>query len=128
MREMIQALLAYSRVDTRGQAFESPIWMQCLTQSLEDLEVHIEESGAIVNVPDAGGHVVGDTNQLVQLFQNFVENGIKHCDETPHVDITVVRSDDDTVEYAVSDDGIGWNRANGRYRSKCSSDSTRTKK
>ncbi|EMA08932.1 PAS domain S-box protein [Haloarcula marismortui] len=107
MREMIQALLAYSRVDTRGQAFESTDMDAVFDTVARNLEVNIEESGAVVNVPDAGGHVVGDTNQLVQLFQNLVENGIKYSEETPHVDISVVRSDDDTVEYAVSDDGIG---------------------
>ncbi|NHX41775.1 MULTISPECIES: PAS domain S-box protein [Haloarcula] len=107
MREMIQALLAYSRVDTRGQAFESTDMDAVFDTVARNLEVNIEESGAVVNVPDAGGHVVGDTNQLVQLFQNLVENGIKYSEETPHVNISVVRSGDDTVEYAVSDDGIG---------------------
>ena len=106
MREMIQALLAYSRVDTRGEAFEHTDMSGVFDTVTRNLEVTIEEADATLELPDAAGHIVGDTSQLVQLFQNLVENAIKYSEGNPHVDISVIRSDD-IVEYAVADDGIG---------------------
>jgi light-regulated signal transduction histidine kinase (bacteriophytochrome) len=74
-----------------------------------NLGATIDETGATVDLPESPGRVVGDTNQLVQLFQNLVENGIKYSDGEPSVDISVTRIDDSTLEYAVTDDGIGMN-------------------
>jgi PAS domain S-box-containing protein len=109
MREMIQALLAYSRVDTQGQAFEETEMGDVFETVTHNLGATIDETGATVDLPESPGRVVGDTNQLVQLFQNLVENGIKYSDGEPGVDISVTRIDDNTLEYAVTDDGIGMN-------------------
>ena len=107
MREMIQALLAYSRVDTQGQAFEPTEMRDVFETVTHNLGATIDESDAAVELPGSPGRVVGDTSQLVQLFQNLVENGIKYSDGKPSVEVSVARRDDDTVEYAVADDGIG---------------------
>jgi PAS domain S-box-containing protein len=107
MREMIQALLAYSRVDTNGHGFEQTAMRDVFETVRRNLEVSIDESDATVTLPDTAGHVAGDTSQLVQLFQNLVENAIKYTDSEPQVDISVTRSDNDVIEYAVADNGIG---------------------
>jgi signal transduction histidine kinase len=109
MQEMIQALLAYSRVDTQGKEF-TPIDMTDIFETAtQNLGVTIEEADARVSVPDSPGHILGDTSQLVQLFQNLIENGIKYSNGSPHVDLSVTRSDENIIEYAVTDDGIGMN-------------------
>jgi PAS domain S-box-containing protein len=107
MQDMIQALLEYSRVDTRGQAFERTDMETVFGTVTNNLEVTIAESGATVDLPDSPGHVVGDVSQLVQLFQNLVENAVKYTDGEPLIDISLTRADDDVIEYAVADDGIG---------------------
>lgn len=107
MQAMIQALLEYSRVDTRGQAFE-PTDMDAVFRTVtQNLEVTISESGATVDLPASPAPIPGDVSQLTQLFQNLVENAVKYSEGEPHVDISVTRTDGEAIEYAVSDNGIG---------------------
>jgi PAS domain S-box-containing protein len=106
MREMIQALLAYSRIDTRGQSFE-PVAVDTLFDRLtQDLTVTIEETGAVVSTPTADLTVSGDESQLSQLFRNLVGNGIKYNDDQPRVDISATPQDE-MVQFEVTDNGIG---------------------
>ena len=107
MKAMIEALLEYSRVDTRGQAFEPTDIDTVFRTVTENLDVTISESDATVDLPESPAHVHGDANQLTQLFQNLVENAVKYSEGDPHVDITVSHIDGDSIEYAVADDGIG---------------------
>jgi signal transduction histidine kinase len=72
----------------------------------QNIEVTIAETGATVGCHDVTGTVEGDERQLVQLFQNLVENGIKYSDDQPHVEVSVTRNDD-VLECRVADDGIG---------------------
>ncbi|WP_136590458.1 PAS domain-containing protein [Salinigranum halophilum] len=106
MREMIQALLAYSRVTTSDAAFE-PVEMATVFEQVgRNLELMIDESNATVSFPSSAGAVAGDESQLVQLFQNLVENAIKYSEDDARVAVSVDH-DGDVVEYAVTDNGIG---------------------
>ena len=106
MREMIQALLAYSRVETRGDAFEPTDLDGVFETVTQNLSVTIAEADATVDVPEDTGTVVGDQSQLVQLFQNIVENGIKYSEDSPRIEVSV-RNQDGALEVAVEDNGIG---------------------
>ena len=106
MRNMIQALLAYSRVDTRGQSFEAVELSVLFEQVTSSLGVKIAETDATVSIPSTTATVRGDSSQLAQLLQNLVDNGIKYNTGDPEVDISV-RSHDGEVTVAVSDNGIG---------------------
>jgi PAS domain S-box-containing protein len=106
MRDMIQALLEYSRVDTRGGGFEPTEMSSVFDQIQRNLTVTIDETSATVDVPADPGTVMGDENQLVQLFQNLVENGIKYSEDDRRVDVSAERRDG-VLEYAVADNGIG---------------------
>ncbi|WP_302080707.1 PAS domain S-box protein [Salinibaculum rarum] len=106
MRKMIQALLAYSRVDTRGQSFESVDVPTLFERVTDNLKLTIEETDATVTTPTADLSVTGDPSQLVQMFQNLVENGIKYNTDTPRVDIRASH-DDGMVTFEVTDNGIG---------------------
>ena len=106
MREMIDGLLAYSRVETQGDPFE-PIDMNAVLEDVrQDLAVCIEESDATIEDGDLP-QVEGDPRQLRQLFQNLLSNAIEYSgDESPHVEIDAER-DGETWTVAVRDDGIG---------------------
>jgi len=106
MREMIQALLAYSRIDTRGQTFE-PIRVSTIFKRVtQNLKMKIEETDATVSTPTTELTVLGDESQLIQLFQNLVANGIKYNTGSAKVDVSVSRHDE-RVRFAVTDNGIG---------------------
>ncbi|MFC6758055.1 MULTISPECIES: PAS domain S-box protein [Haloarcula] len=106
MREMIQALLTYSRVGTSDDAFE-PVALAALFDRVTDgLEVKIAETDATVSVPATAATVRGAETQLLQLFQNLVENGIKYNTGTPEVGLEITETDG-MVSVAISDNGIG---------------------
>jgi PAS domain S-box-containing protein len=106
MRDMIQALLAYSRVDTRGESFEAVDLSTCFERVTDSLGVKIAETDATVSTPSTAATVEGDPSQLAQLFQNLVDNGIKYNRNQPEIDISAHRHDG-TVSIEVTDNGIG---------------------
>ncbi|MDZ8051472.1 MAG: CHASE3 domain-containing protein [Aulosira sp. ZfuVER01] len=91
MRQLIQDLLAFSRVGTRGQAFVPTDCNLVLKQALNNLQVAIAESKAIIT-HDPLPTVLADKTQLVQLFQNLIGNAIKFRQgESPQIHIGVIK-------------------------------------
>jgi light-regulated signal transduction histidine kinase (bacteriophytochrome) len=106
MQSMIDDLLAYSRVGTRGKPFEQTDSAAVLDQVLANLKVVIEESGAVVT-HDALPTGMTDISQLAQVFQNLIDNAIKfRSDKPPEVHVGVEERGDEWV-FSVRDNGIG---------------------
>ncbi|MGA8303045.1 MAG: ATP-binding protein [Thermoplasmata archaeon] len=107
MRELIDALLAYSRIDTRAQAFQRVAMSQVLTMALANLRASIEQAKAEVTVTGSMPEVEGDSVQLGQVLQNLIGNAIKfHGPKPPHIWVTAERRGSEW-QFAVRDDGIG---------------------
>ena len=77
MQRLIQDLLAYSRVGTKGRDLLDISSEEALQQALINLRGAIAESGAQVT-HDPLPTVLADQMQLTQLFQNLVGNAIKY--------------------------------------------------
>jgi PAS domain S-box-containing protein len=77
MQRLIQDLLAFSRVGTKGQDLLDTSSEDAFQQALTNLRTAIEESGAQVT-HDALPAVLADEMQLTQLFQNLIGNAIKY--------------------------------------------------
>ncbi|MFC6824102.1 PAS domain-containing protein [Halopelagius fulvigenes] len=106
MRDMIDALLKYSRVETKGDPFEPVELDVVLDDVLADLQLHIEETGADITA-ESLPRVEGDANQLRQLMQNLFDNALTYSgDEPPRIDITAERNDGEWV-ISVRDEGVG---------------------
>ena len=106
MQEMIDGLLAYSRVDTRGAPFEPVDTEQLLEDVLADLEMRIEESDAEVAVGSLPT-VYGDASQLRQVLQNLLSNAIEYSgDEPPRITVDAERLGR-KWRISVEDEGIG---------------------
>jgi light-regulated signal transduction histidine kinase (bacteriophytochrome) len=85
MRVLIDDLLAYSRVATRGQPFQPTDCQKVLKTVLGNLGMAIQESSAHIT-HDPLPTVMGDSTQLAQLFQNLISNAIKfRRDAVPEV-------------------------------------------
>jgi len=113
LQRLISDLLAYSRVNTRGKPFELVDCVTVMQHVLLNLKVAIEESGAAVT-HDALPQVMGDSRQLVQLFQNLIGNAIKfHADQPPQVHIGIQQQGNQSYGedahwlFSVQDNGIG---------------------
>lgn len=106
MQTLIEDLLAYSRVGTRGHAFEPVDCNGVVDQVLANLEAAIHESGAVIS-RDPLPVVHADAAQLKQLFQNLLSNGIKFRGTHPPRIHVAARSAGDVWEFSVTDNGIG---------------------
>nr|WP_312912591.1 ATP-binding protein [Natronosalvus caseinilyticus] len=108
MRAMIDGLLEYSRVDTRGESLEPVDLDSVFSDVYQDLHVKIEEHDAEITA-EGLPHVIGDAEQLRQLFQNLLDNAIEYSgDLPPRVHVSVEQTDNgDERVISVSDGGIG---------------------
>jgi signal transduction histidine kinase len=107
MAQLIQDLLAFSRVATHVQAFRPVKTRLIVAQVLQDLRDQIERSGAEVSFT-ALPEVLGDSTQLRQVFQNLIGNAIKfgHPSRPPRIGVSAVR-EGDLWHFSVSDNGEG---------------------
>jgi len=105
-QRLINDLLSYSRVGTRGAAFTRTNCETVLENALGDLAPALEENGGQVT-HDALPAVDGDETQLGQLFRNLISNALKfHGPEAPRVHIAA-RQRPGEWEFSVRDNGIG---------------------
>ncbi|MEG3929431.1 MULTISPECIES: PAS domain S-box protein [unclassified Microcoleus] len=106
MQQLINDLLAYSRLGTRGQEFEPADCKAAVQQSLCNLQIAIAETKAVITC-DAMPTVMADEFQLVQLFQNLLANSIKFCrPDIPLIHIAARMQESEWV-FSVRDNGIG---------------------
>jgi PAS domain S-box-containing protein len=107
MQRLIQDLLAYSRVSTKGKDLSETSSEQALREALINLRGAIAESGALVT-HDPLPNVLADEMQLIQLFQNLVGNAIKYQRPgVPRVHISTARNGDEKWIFSVQDNGLG---------------------
>lgn len=106
MQQLIDDLLAYSRVGTRGKDFVPTDCESVLDHALANLQFAIQESGAVVT-REPLPTVTADAAQLTLVFQNLVGNAIKFRGaERPAIHVSAAQRDGAWV-FAVSDNGIG---------------------
>ncbi|WP_291719227.1 ATP-binding protein [Magnetospirillum sp. 64-120] len=108
MDRLILDLLEYSRVGAESR----PLGVIDLTRSAEaarrDLSMSLQESGAILEMPDEFPMVWGDQGELTRLLVNLIGNAIKyhHPDRAPHIRIAV-ETGGGLATCRVEDNGIG---------------------
>jgi PAS domain S-box-containing protein len=106
MQSLINDLLQYSRVGTRGKPFENTQCQDVYDAAVTNLKIAIKESGASVsrgNLPP----VFGDSGQLIQVLQNLIGNAIKyHNEKSPEIFVGAEKKNGNWV-FSVIDNGIG---------------------
>lgn len=106
MQMLINDLLAYSRVGSKGKTFQAVDCQEVIDLALAGLSTVIEESGAEVTTGPLPV-VQGDRGQLTQLFQNLIGNSIKFRGEaTPTIHISAESLGDEWL-FQVRDNGMG---------------------
>ncbi|MFI0979272.1 CHASE3 domain-containing protein [Streptomyces sp. NPDC021093] len=110
MQILINDLLTFSRVG-RLDADPVPVAMDAvLDRALGNLATAVEESGAVVELPDRPlPVVVGDPTSLTMLWQNLIGNAIKfrHPERTPvRIAVRCERAGEHW-RFCVTDNGIG---------------------
>lgn len=106
MKQLIEDILAYSRVGTHGKELRSTEGERVLSKALTNLRAAIEGSDATVT-HDPLPRVEADEAQLVQLFQNLIGNALKFkAADAPRIHVGVTEKPDTWV-FGVGDNGIG---------------------
>jgi PAS domain S-box-containing protein len=106
MQRLINDLLDFSRITTRGKKFERVDVQSVVGQVFANLQNRIEESHAIITQDDLPV-VEADETQMIRLFQNLIDNALKfRTDTPPRVHISTHKEGDFHV-FTVSDNGIG---------------------
>ena len=112
MRLLINDLLTYSRVTTKGRPFE-PCNLESIAKDVaSDLQVRIEETKAVVDFSSLPT-IDADLVQMRQLFQNVISNSLKYHREgvPPQVTVTCKQTGEDGrkfCEVEFKDNGIGF--------------------
>jgi light-regulated signal transduction histidine kinase (bacteriophytochrome) len=114
MQALVNDLLAYARLGSRGKPFEPTDLAAAFAQAVANLDPAIRESGA--GVTQTGlPKVWGDGSQLVQLLQNLLGNALKfRGDKSPVVQVAARRAEGREPPdsggdwlFSVRDNGIG---------------------
>jgi len=107
MQQVIQDLLAYSRVQTKAHEFSLIDMNESLSQALSNLQVSIRDKRAQITA-DRLPHIFADGIQITQLFQNLIGNALKFQkpDTIPHIRISSRREGNWWI-FDIADNGIG---------------------
>lgn len=109
MKEQINGLLEYSRVETKGEQFELVDTNNLLIQTIKSLYTLIDESNAKIIYDDLPS-VKGDSGQLQRVFGNLISNAIKFRkhEEPLKIHISALNSEQNNEHiFSIEDNGIG---------------------
>ncbi len=106
MQQLIQDLLAYSRVG-RYELKQQPTDCNAVLQQVQqNLQAAIAESNVVLTV-DPLPTIFADTVQVTQLFQNLVGNALKYRGDAPPMIRVSARQQSKAWIFSVQDNGIG---------------------
>ncbi|MGE4282006.1 MAG: PAS domain S-box protein [Magnetospirillum sp.] len=108
MKQLIEDLLAFSRIDSRGAPLIPTSLERAAREASDNLTATISESGASIEWKNPLPQVVGDEIQLVRLMQNLLGNAIKYRspDKPVAISVSAIRRGDMWI-VSVADNGIG---------------------
>jgi hypothetical protein len=108
MRNLIHDILTFSQIKREELKF-SPVDLNKIAKDvLQDLEMVMEEKGAVVKI-DPLPTVIGDERMMRQLLGNIISNSLKYSrpNVPPHVRVTC-RETENFINLTFSDNGIGF--------------------
>jgi light-regulated signal transduction histidine kinase (bacteriophytochrome) len=105
MYTLLNGLLTFSRIQTRGKEFEQVDMNKILGKVKDNLSLVIEETKADIKVSELPV-IFADESQMIQLTQNLIENSLKFRNGIPKITISVKTENKEHV-FSVNDKGIG---------------------
>jgi len=106
MGELITALMKYSHTEKMEHILKDVNCNDVLKESIENLQLQIKEKNAVIT-HDHLPTITGNSIQILQLFQNIINNAIKACkDKQPQISVKA-KEDKGRWIFSISDNGIG---------------------
>ena len=118
MSELIQSVLAYSRLSKIGEGFTETDLNKILTDVKIDFELLLKEKGATIKSSKLPT-IKANSLQMSQLFSNLISNSLKFSKEKPKISISstivagkdvnkLANPDEMFVHLIFKDNGIGF--------------------
>jgi PAS domain S-box-containing protein len=108
MEDIINDLLAFSRVGRTEQGLAEVDLNAVVADVLEALKVFLEEAKATVSVPEPLPRLLCDQVRVRAVFHNLVTNGVKYNDSAEkRIRIAWEENAEGEAVFSVSDNGIG---------------------
>ncbi len=111
MSRLVDDLLSLSRLELKAhQAPAQTVDLVPLLGHVRDALLPLAEELDVeiaLHLPDGAAEVEGDRDELVQVFENLMENACKYGQEGKTVDVTLTGGEGRPVEVTVSDRGPG---------------------
>jgi len=105
-RDLITDVLTYSRVDIELEKQQKVDLEGVLDAIKSNLDVRLKEVGATIT-NDTLPVITANKTQMIQLFQNLIQNAIKFCGDAPPTVHIGVEKKEEFWEFFVRDNGIG---------------------
>jgi signal transduction histidine kinase len=107
MQEMIDSLLARSRM-SREEVPLTPVDMnRAVYQARSNLEAAIADTGTVLTIGQLP-ELLAEEPQMIQLFQNLIDNAIKYRGKAkPRIEINARKENSEWI-FSVRDNGIGF--------------------
>ncbi|RED47721.1 two-component system phosphate regulon sensor histidine kinase PhoR [Aestuariispira insulae] len=110
MLSIIEDLLSLSRIELDEHARPSEeVYIGEVLRKVEDvltLKADNRDMPIVIDVPDQVPPIMGDSNQLIQVFQNLVDNALKYGKPGTSVEV-IVRREEAKLKVDVRDHGAG---------------------
>ena len=117
MQDMINGLLDYSRISTRGNPFTQVDLEKTAREVLTDLEIRIEQTEGVVELGSLP-IIEADPLQIRQLLQNLIGNALKFHQENVPPMVRIWAEDspesakaENCICLVIQDNGIGFEQA-----------------
>ncbi|MBF0453008.1 MAG: response regulator [Candidatus Magnetomorum sp.] len=107
MQDLIESLLSYSGLSVKKKSFQWVNSKIIIDAAIANLNGMIDEKGAQIKCYEDLPDVYGDKNQLIELFQNLLSNGIKYCTNGHPTILVSGETLEDSWRFAIQDNGIG---------------------
>jgi PAS domain S-box-containing protein len=105
MSELLNGLLAYSRINSKGKNFSQVDITHVIDNVTKNLALKIKERNAKIDFGDMPV-ILADETQMIQLFQNLISNAIKFSPDDPRISITSEINENE-YWFIIKDNGLG---------------------
>ena len=105
MYDLLNGLLQYSRIRSKGKEFSLVDMNEVLESVLKNLNLVLSERKAKIKTVKLPV-IFADKSQMIQIFQNLISNAIKFSHDSPKISITCANEDHNFI-FSIRDFGMG---------------------
>ena len=105
--KVVEALLMFAAVRQADVKLELVNMEHIVAEVLERLSDTIEQTEAIINLPDEWPAVYGYGPWIEEVWYNYISNALKYGGTPPEITVNTTRLEDGQIQFWVQDNGSG---------------------